>query len=352
MTRTYASRAALWVAVVATAMLAACVEGPAGPQGETGPTGLPGQPGQTLDWSDTIADANLADSVYAIGFYGPAPWAPEQVIFLLVGTGFSAHYDDVIWTNGHVADGLQATLDLIAELAPELVDQIDPVAVRSGTRAGGEGTHFLDLETVLYHPDYVPESESESEEATPSPDLAVFRIGTSLDDVPQLLPRDLVPHLRVGQPIGTLGLPGELSELYGTLPVATFKDGTISALRPYSPDEPAVTPENSRMLQHNLDTTGGTSGSAIFDHRGFIIAVNFGGYGTVILVPEPDGMEAVPHFIPMNLGLAIRVDEVWAMVDLIDREPAPPSTPPGRDYPFDSYQAFPENWNGVTRGPE
>ena len=339
------SRAAWWVAVVATAVLAACAQGPAGPQGETGQTGLPGQ---TLDWSDTIADANLADSVYAIGFYGPAPWDPEQVIFFLVGTGFSAHYDDVIWTNGHVADGLQEDLDLIAEIFPELADQIDPVAVRSGTRAGGAGTYFLDLETVLYHPDY----DTEFEPTAQSPDLAVFRIGASLDDVPQLLPRDLVTQLRVGQPIGTLGLPGELNELYETLPVATFKDGTISALRPYSPDEPAVTPANSRMLQHNLDTTGGTSGSAIFDHRGFIIAVNFAGYNRVIFGLDPDDMEIRRYRVPVGLGLAIRVDEVWAMVDLIDAEATPPSTPPGSAYPFDSYQAFPENWNGVTRGPD
>ena len=341
------SRAGWWVAVIATAVLAACAQGPAGPQGETGQTGQTGLPGQTLDWSDTIADANLADSVYAIGFYGPAPWDPELITFFVVGTGFSAHYDDVIWTNGHVADALQGLLDGVAEFFPELVGLIDPVAVRSGTRAGGEGTYSLDLESVLYHPGYDPELDLEG--ASRTPDLAVFRIEASLHDVPQLLPRHLVTQLRVGQPIGTLGLPGELDELYGTLPVATFKDGTISALRPYSPDEPAVTPENSRLLQHNLDTTGGTSGSAIFDHRGFIIAVNFAGYGVGIRVPQPDDMEVRWYFIPMNLGVAVRVDEVWAMVDLIDAEVP---TPPARAYPFDSYQAFPENWNGVTRGPE
>ena len=106
MTRTYRSRAALWVAVIATAVLAACARGPAGPQGETGLTGQTGLPGQTLDWSDTIAGANLDDSVYAIGLYGPSPRDPGQTTFFLVGTGFSAHYDDVIWTNGHVAEAL------------------------------------------------------------------------------------------------------------------------------------------------------------------------------------------------------------------------------------------------------
>ena len=333
------------VIVVIIAVLAACPQGPAGPQGEHGTPGLTGPPGQTLDWSDTIADANLADSVYAIGLYGPSPWDPGQFVFLLFGTGFSAHYDDVIWTNGHVADALQTVLDGLAEFDPGRAELTDAVAVRSGTQVGGEGTYSLDLGTVLYHPGYEREPMRD-----PSPDLAVFRIEASLNDVPQLLPRDLVTQLRVGQPIGTLGLPGELATLYMTLPVATFKDGTISALRPYSPDEPAVTPENSRLLQHNLDTTRGTSGSAIFDHRGFIIAVNFAGYG--VFVPEPDGTIG-GTFIPTNLGLAVRVDEVWTLVDMIDAEEAElPSTPAVGEYPFDSYRAFPENWNGKTRVPD
>jgi len=337
MTRPYTARAVVWgVAVIATVVLAACARGPAGP------------PGQTLDWSDTIADANLADSVYAIGMYGPAPSDPGQTVFYHVGTGFSAHYDDVIWTNGHVADALQDLLFVLAELEPGLAELTDPVAIRSGTHAGGEGTYSLDLENVLYHPEYNLELEGENQ----SPDLAVFRIEASLNDVPQLLPRELATQLRVGQPIGTLGLPGVIEELYGTVPIATFKDGTISALRPYSPDEPAVTPENSRVLQHNLDTTGGTSGSAIFDHQGFIIAVNFGGYGIPIFVPEPDGMEVEMYFIPMNLGVAIRVDEVWTLVDMIDLEAEPPATSAGGAYPYDSYRAFPESWNGVARVPD
>ena len=343
MTRPYKARAVLWgMAVIATAVLAACVRGPAGPQGQTG------LPGQTLDWSDTIADANLADSVYAIGLYGPAPSDPGRTVFYHVGTGFNAHYDDVIWTNGHVVDALQDLLFVLTELEPGLAMLADPVAIRSGTQAGGEGTYSLDLENVLYHPEYDRETEGENQ----SPDLAVFQIEASLYDVPRLLPRELATQLRVGQPIGTLGLPGVLEELYGTVPVATFKDGTISALRPYSPDEPAVTPENSHVLQHNLDTTGGTSGSAIFDHQGFIIAVNSAGYGIGIVVPDPDGMDVERYFIPTNLGVAIRVDEVWTLVDLIDAEAEPSGTPAGRGYPFDSYRGFPENWNGKTRVPD
>ena len=58
------------------------------------------------------------------------------------------------------------------------------------------------------------------------------------------------------------------------------------------------------------------------------------------------------YFVPTNLGLAIRVDEAWTLVDIIDADAQPSVTPAGRDYPFDSYQALPENWNGKTRVPD
>ena len=98
---------------------------------------------------------------------------------------------------------------------------------------------------------------------------------------------------RVGQPVGTLGFPGELSYLLEKVPISTFKEGTISALRPYSAQEPEVTPANSKVVQFNLGQTGGTSGSPVFDHEGFIVAVSFA--GIVILVgDEEEGYVPIP----------------------------------------------------------
>ena len=75
--------------------------------------------------------------------------------------------------------------------------------------------------------------------------------------------------------------------------------------------------------------------------------MNSAGYGIGIVVPGPDGMDVETYFIPTNLGVAIRVDEVWTLVDLIDAVAEPSATLAGRAYPFDTYQAFPENWNGT-----
>ena len=95
------------------------------------------------------------------------------------------------------------------------------------------------------------------------------------------------------------------------VPIATFKDGTINALRPFADEVP--TPGNSRVIQHNLDLSGRTSGSLIFDHQGYIIGMNFAGIFRVAY----DQLTGKPMRVPSeNPGLAIRVDELWRLYDL------------------------------------
>ena len=85
-----------------------------------------------------------------------------------------------------------------------------------------------------------------------------------------------VDELAVGQPVGTLGFPEELWVLTGgwwnKTVVPTFKDGTLSALKSLNTD--IYPTEVGRLLQYNLTTTRGTSGSPVFDHTGFIIGNN------------------------------------------------------------------------------
>lgn len=294
-------------------LIGACSAGPGAP-------GPQGEPGRTLNWATVVEDGNLAESVYLVGIA-----IPEQGYFP-IGTGFAAHYPDTIWTNAHVALAVRAT---VAELAH---DNPVPIAVRSGTPVGGAHTYRLNMDRLRVHPEYDEENDS--------PDLAVFHVDDApFENVPAFLPRNLVTQLQVGQPVATMGFPGELSAP-AVVPIATFKDGTISALRPYSVDEPEVTPENSKVVQFNLGQTGGTSGSPVFDHEGFIVAVSYSGV-TVIPVDE----EGYPVPIPVgDLDFGIRVDEVWTLIDLIEADPA--SAAPAVDsraYPHRAYHAFPAN---------
>ena len=206
--------------------------GPAGPAGPTGPAGSAGtagiqgpagpqgEPGETLDWSDVIEDQNLGDAVYAIG-------VQVQGRNYVLGSGFVAHFWNAIWTNAHIVQAVLRTIGFIEHLDPR------PFAAKSGTVIGGTDTYWLD--NFWVHPDYNGTASS--------PDVALLLIDANLTELPFFLPRDQVPELSVGQPIGTIGFLEEPSVEPVTVPIATFKDGTIGALRPYADD--VATPENS-----------------------------------------------------------------------------------------------------------
>ena len=307
------------------------VAGVAGTAGIQGPAGPQGEPGETLDWSDVIEDQNLGNAVYAIG-------VQVQSRNYILGSGFVAHFYNAIWTNAHVVQAVIISTGFIEHLNPR------PFAVKSGTEIGGADTYWL--ETFWVHPDY--------DGTAGSPDLALLSIDANLTDLPFFLPRDQAQGLRVGQPIATIGFPEEVSGEAVTVPIATFRDGTISALKPFEDEVP--TPENSRVIQHNLDVTGRTSGSLIFDHQGYIVGMNFAGYFRVVF----DQRTGAPTRVPTeNPGLAIRADELWRLYDVAAGRRVVPDVAgsftdgpivlqPEQDYPHDAYMAFPDNWNGDT----
>ena len=331
--------------------------GPAGPQGAAGPvgqigpagsdgsaglqglTGPQGEPGETLDWSDVIEEQNLGDAVYAIG-------VQVQGKNYILGSGFVAHFWNAIWTNVHIVQAVLITTQFIEDLNPR------PFAVKSGTDIGGPDTYWL--ETFWVHPDY--------DGTAGSPDVALLSIDANITDLPFFLPRDQIQELRVGQPVGTIGFVEETLVEPVTVPIATFKDGTIGALRPFG-DE-TVTPDNSRVIQHNLDLTGRTSGSLLFDHSGYIIGMNFASIFRVIY----DDQTGQPTRVSSeNPGLAVRVDELWQLYDLARGRRVVPDVvgggvtgsftdgpivlQPEQDYPNESYMPFPDNWNGETGLP-
>ncbi|MYA77950.1 MAG: hypothetical protein F4Y17_10410 [Gemmatimonadetes bacterium] len=323
--------------------------GPAGPTGETGstgavgpqgPAGPQGEPGVALDWSAVIEDQNLGDSVYAIG-------VQVQGRNYILGSGFVAHFWNAVWTNAHVVQAVLVSIGFIEDLDPR------PFAVKSGTEVGGADTYWL--QNFWVHPGY--------DGTAGSPDAALLIIDAELTDLPFFLPRDQVQGLQVGQPIGTIGFPEELTGETVNVPIATFRDGTISALRPFDDEVPM--PGNSRVIQHNLDLPGRTSGSLIFDHQGYIVGMNFAGIFRVVY----DQRTGEPMRIPSeNPGLAIRVDELWRLYDVASgagriatgfsqagaagrTADVPFLLVPEQDYPHASYRPFPDGWNGGTLLP-
>ena len=328
-------RVALFVLVALLTVSCEGPIGPTGPQGPGGPQGPQGETGEPFDWGEVVESENLEAGVFGIGisFDNPNGSGRRRV---LIGTGFNAEYPNALWTNAHVVQGLEERLDILSDRNPEAV------AFRSGSMLRGQDAYVIP-DPGLIHPAY------DSKEAVgDTPDVGVFFLDDNLSGeggVLSLIPREHVDGLRIGQPVATLGFPSELKFTGGDADNtvnATFKDGTISALRIRGSGDAEYV-----EVQYNFNTTGGTSGSPVFDQYGWVIAVNFSGI-------EADLDERVPVG---SLNFGMRVDALWDFIECCTTPAAMPLRDGGRPlhqrtYPFTEYQPFPENWNSETIAPD
>ncbi len=322
-------------------------QGEQGAQGEQGIQGIQGETGEMLNWAEVIDKGKLRDALYFVSVIVDGKVEAA-------GTAFSAYFTDKLWTNAHVVEGL-------------LEEYNDPenaefrrflLVTRTGTPLGGP-------ETYQWEP-YVTHPEWDSEE-TWSPDVALIQLlgGEITHESPEFLPREFTDDLRAGQPIGTLGFPG-LLPFFNALPIANFREGTISAIRPFYNEAFFADPTNTGEIIHtNLGALAGTSGSPIFDHEGYVIAIHFGGVSTLIRLPDEDEEDEEPGEligrVELHEDFGVNISAAWALLDYLESRDgtgtvaakinAGSVTPDSRSYPHEEYQPEPLNWNGETSAP-
>ena len=134
-------------------------------------------------------------------------------------------------------------------------------------------------------------------------------------ELPAFLPRDLTEALRVGQPLGSRGFPGYPPLQNDVLPLATFREGKPSSLRPFCDASLDRKLRNiGRVVHYNMSLTGGTSGNPVFDHHGYKVAMRYAGV-TVQIMDE----EVAIGRIDTHEDYGIHVQAVWESIDWLEQ---------------------------------
>jgi S1-C subfamily serine protease len=110
--------------------------------------------------------------------------------------------------------------------------------------------------------------------ASITPDVGLLTIDGKLTDKMSLAAASEYEALSTGDTMFTYGFPGRLADV--TAPEATFVEGVVG--RVTTLDGRGGDKATMQLIQHSAFTSGGTSGSPIFNNAGHVVAVNTGGY--------------------------------------------------------------------------
>jgi len=145
--------------------------------------------------------------------------------------------------------------------------------------------------------------------ASISPDVGWLKVAGGLARVVTLAPAAEYQRLSTGDPMFTYGFPGRLAD--AAAPEATFVEGVVGRITTL--DGRSGDAKEAQLIQHSAFTSGGTSGSPIFDAEGRAVAVNTGGYAEAVEGKSPVASRTLPGY---NFGM--RVDLVEALLSEAD----------------------------------
>ena len=145
-----------------------------------------------------------------------------------------------------------------------------------------------------------------------SPDVGWLKVDGKLPIPVTLASKAELGGVATGDQMYTYGFPGRLADV--SAPEATFVEGVVGRITTLDgrvPGPPGTKEAQGQLIQHSAYTSGGTSGSPIFNGAGHVVAVNTGGYADAPSAAAKPGGEAqvVSRSLPgYNFGM--RVDLV------------------------------------------
>ena len=138
------------------------------------------------------------------------------------------------------------------------------------------------------------------------PDVAVLTIQGKHDTFFKIAKQDTLHSLKAGDPIAFLGFPVEnITNVNLDNPVASMQTGNIVAVSDFELKDSGK--DANLLIRHNLPSAGGASGSPIFNVKGEVVALHYG--GTKIRL-----MKNGPRIDPGSMiNLSVRVDLLEGM---------------------------------------
>ncbi len=244
--------------------------------------------------SSTFAKVNQA--TYAVVVEAQTGPGPNDVGYFTLGTAFAID-NRLLATNAHVTEFFNG-------LTGVAVTRV--LAVQSGT---GDVVTLL---RALTHPDY-------NQNPLTSPDVGLF---TTQEALPATLPIATEAELRtlsVSNELLLAGFPGDVQDLFDiipgtTVPQATSLTGRITALRAHDPNV-VVSQDTTDVIQHQIPTTPGTSGSALV-RCGKVAAVHNAGTVKLVVTVQSDGTLAEDRTAAANNNFGVHAKFLTEMVDL------------------------------------
>lgn len=262
-------------------------------------------------------------SVYSVIHY---TWHEDEEIERLltfVGTAFAVGSTAII-TNGHIVDALLFYDEEVRGFNERWKMDLNAswLLVRNLTSTLSYKYNYYWVGRYRFHTDWNDEDVFSSDVALLRPSEGTL---SSYNRLPVATSSE-AQRLRIGTPIGTLGFPGELQahDLSDLYPIATFKNGTVSAIR--MPDEESsYSVSRAYIVQHNLDLSGGTSGSPIFTTDGKVVAINNSGISATALTFGGTPIQVSQA----SLGFGIRSDKIHELLSQagVSAKPVPRAVP-------------------------
>lgn len=204
-------------------------------------------------------------------------------------------------TNGHVAMGIKNNMQQVKKELNQAgleIRRIEPAIIINGSQK-----RIYSISHVQIHPDYG------TDDSKFDPDVAVLTIQGNHDVFFKIAGSDRLNALKSGEPIAFLGFPMEGligDNINPEKPVASMQSGIVVAVSDFELKDAGAA--KNFLVRHNLPSTGGASGSPIFNRYGEVVALLFAGniVGAVDVEHGEVKIVRAPSAAQINFG--VRVD--------------------------------------------